>query len=61
MKNNIHYSLEAQNDLDEIWEYITFELCNLQSAENIFGFCFLICRRMTTKDRTKYSNDGTAG
>lgn len=34
MKNNIHYSPEAQNDLDEIWEYITFELCNLQSAEN---------------------------
>ena len=34
MKNNIHYSPEAQNDLNEIWEYITFELCNLQSAEN---------------------------
>ena len=27
----------------------------------IFGFCFLICRRMTTKDQTKYSNDGTVG
>ncbi len=34
MKNNIHYSPEAQNDLDEIWEYITFELCNPQAAEN---------------------------
>lgn len=34
MKNNIYYSPEAQNDLDEIWEYITFELCNLQAAEN---------------------------
>lgn len=35
MKNNIYYSLEAQNDLDEIWEYISFELCNPQAAENI--------------------------
>ena len=34
MKNNIHYSPEAQNDLDEIWEYISFELCNPQAAEN---------------------------
>lgn len=34
MKNSIHYSPEAQNDLDEIWEYITFELCNAQSPEN---------------------------
>lgn len=34
MKNSIHYSPEAQNDLDEIWEYISFELCNPQAAEN---------------------------
>ncbi len=34
MKNSIHYSPEAQNDLDEIWEYIAFELCNPQAAEN---------------------------
>lgn len=34
MKNNILYSLEAQNDLDEIWEYISFELCNPQAAAN---------------------------
>lgn len=34
MKNSIHYSPEVQNDLDEIWEYITFELCNPQAAEN---------------------------
>jgi len=34
MKNNIYYSPEAQNDLDEIWEYIIFELCNPQAAEN---------------------------
>lgn len=34
MKNNIHYSPEAQNDLDEIWEYISVELCNPQVANN---------------------------
>ncbi len=34
MKNSIHYSLEAQNDLDEIWEYISFELCNSRAAED---------------------------
>lgn len=34
MKNNIHYSPEALNDLDEIWEYIFSELCNPQAAEN---------------------------
>lgn len=34
MKNSIHYSPEAQNDLDEIWEYVSFELCNPQAAEN---------------------------
>lgn len=34
MKNNIHYSLEARNDLDEIWEHISFELCSPQAAEN---------------------------
>lgn len=34
MKNNISYSPEAQNDLDEIWEYISVELCNPQAAEN---------------------------
>lgn len=34
MKNNIHYSPEAQNDLDKIWEYIFSELCNPQAAEH---------------------------
>lgn len=34
MKNNVHYSPKARNDLDEIWEYISFELCNPQAAEN---------------------------
>lgn len=34
MKNNIHYSPKSRNDLDEIWEYISFELCDPQAAEN---------------------------
>ena len=34
MKNKIHYSPEAQNDLDEIWDYIFSELCNPSAAEN---------------------------
>lgn len=34
MKNNVYYSQEAQSDLDEIWEYISVELCNPQAAEN---------------------------
>lgn len=34
MKNSIYYSQEAQNDLDEIWEYISFELCSPQAAKN---------------------------
>ena len=32
--NSTHYSPEAQNDLDEIWEYITFELCIPLADEN---------------------------
>lgn len=34
MKNRIYYSPEAQNDLDEIWDYIFYELCNPSAAEN---------------------------
>ena len=34
MKNKIYYSSKAQNDLDEIWEYISIELCNPLAAEN---------------------------
>lgn len=33
MKNKIHYSPEALNDLNEIWEYIFSELSNPQAAE----------------------------
>lgn len=34
MKNKIHYSIEAQNDLDETWDYIFSELCSPSAAEN---------------------------
>ncbi|MCI8599329.1 MAG: type II toxin-antitoxin system RelE/ParE family toxin [Lachnospiraceae bacterium] len=47
MKNNIYYSPEAQNDLDEIWEYISAELCNPQAAENT------ITKIMDTVDELK--------
>lgn len=40
MKNNVHYSPKARNDLDEIWEYISFELCNPQAAENTVNKIF---------------------
>ena len=33
MKNNIHYSLAAQRDLDEIWEHIASELQNTSAAK----------------------------
>jgi addiction module RelE/StbE family toxin len=33
MKCKLHYSREALNDLDEIWEYIQTELCNPGAAE----------------------------
>ncbi len=55
MKNNIHYSLEAQSDLDEIWEYISFELCNPQAAENTVN------KIMDTVDELEtFSEIGTA-
>ena len=33
-RNTIYYSPEAQNDLDGIWDYITYDLCNPDAAEN---------------------------
>ena len=33
MKNKIYYSPAAQRDLDEIWDYISLELCNVEAAE----------------------------
>ena len=35
MKNKIHYSIEAQRDLDEIWDYIVADLCNPKAAERM--------------------------
>lgn len=45
MKNNINYSPEAIRDLDEIWEYIAFEFCNVDAAERI------VSRIMDTVER----------
>ena len=33
MKNNIHYSVEARRDLEDIWDYIEADLCNSTAAQ----------------------------
>ena len=35
MKNKIHYSRDAQRDLDEIWDYIVADLSNPKAAERM--------------------------
>ena len=35
MKNKIRYSLDAQRDLDEIWDYIVADLCNPKAVERM--------------------------
>ena len=35
MKNNIHYSMESQRDLDDIWDYILNDLGNPDAAERM--------------------------
>jgi addiction module RelE/StbE family toxin len=35
MKCKLHYSGDALQDLDEIWDYITTELCNPSAAEKV--------------------------
>lgn len=34
MKHRIYYSPKAENDLDEIWRYISSEVCNPQAAKH---------------------------
>ncbi len=34
-KNKIHYTVESQRDLDEIWDYIASDLQNVSAAERI--------------------------
>ena len=34
MQSKIDYSPRALRDLDEIWDYIKFELCNPSAAQN---------------------------
>ncbi len=35
MKNKTLYSAEARRDLDDIWDYIVTDLCNISAAERI--------------------------
>ena len=35
MKNRLHYSKLALNDLDEIWDYLVTEGCSLDIVENV--------------------------
>lgn len=37
MKYNINYSPKALQDLDEIWDYISKELCNPDAAEHVIN------------------------
>ena len=34
-KYNVHYTAESRRDLDEIWDYIAFELQNVSAAERM--------------------------
>ena len=34
-KNKIHYAAESRRDLDEIWDYIAYNLQNVSAAERI--------------------------
>ena len=34
-KNKIHYTVESQRDLDEIWDYIASDLQDVSAAERI--------------------------
>ena len=35
MKNKIHYAVEVRRDLDDIWDYIVTDLCNVSAAERV--------------------------
>ena len=35
MRNEIHYSVEARRDLDDIWDYIVTDLQNTSAAERV--------------------------
>lgn len=35
MKNKVRYTAQAFHDLDEVWDYISFELQNPQAAERV--------------------------
>lgn len=50
--NNICYSPEAENDLDEIWEYIPSELCNPQAAAKTVNHIFDSVERLVDFPRS---------
>ena len=37
MENNLIYTTRSRQDLDDIWDYISFDLQNLPSAERILN------------------------
>lgn len=37
MNHRVHYSPEALNDLDSIWDYIIIEFCDIETASGIIG------------------------
>ena len=37
MKNKIYYSVESRRDLDDIWDYIVTDLCNVSAAAHVVG------------------------
>ena len=37
MENNLIYTTRSRQDLDDIWDYISFDLLNLPSAERILN------------------------
>lgn len=37
MENNLIYTTRSRQDLDDIWDYISFDLQNLSSAERILN------------------------
>lgn len=46
--NIINYSPEAQNDLDGIWDYITYDLCNPDAADHTVNRIMDAIDRMET-------------
>lgn len=65
MNNIIHYSPEALNDLDDIWNYITSELCNPSAAEKtidgIIGAISNLCQFPETGTVLRFADGINSG